>query len=293
MVLVSIYRRISRQIILVVNALFSKKKVNIMNNSKGLEIVSSRSLKVSNEKGNRDFLWLNPEVMEQFDKWGYDKVGMLNNEFDLETGTNEWSDKHVNRVTDSFSESLYFLYMFLTGHLMGSPLSHKVSYGYFANMHNVLLELCVRGLYVLEGVEPVIGRTPSQCAFVVLIRDDIIDPFIDMLGTMHHHGIDIHARRIKGGKVVQQHSKTNDYRTMGLFKIDTSLLCERFDFRGGITSFHPPQMVETNFSLWHVKIWNQSINEYVYVEDMLLHLWIKYNSMYGLANYDMLSMWGF
>jgi hypothetical protein len=235
---------------------------------------------------NNDLIWLSPKVIEQFDRWGHDKIGLLNNDFDLDTGIIEWRNDKSCKITECFSETLYFLYMFLNGHLMGSPLSHRVDYGYFASMHNVLLELCIRGVYVLEGVEPVKGKTPSQCAFIVLIRNEVTIPFMDMMESIYAHNINVNARKIKAGKVILQYNKNINNRMMGSFKVDTSLLCERLDMQGSIGMSKNTHAY--NFSLWHVKIWSQSVKDHVHVEDMLLHLWIKFNSMYGYANNDML-----
>jgi hypothetical protein len=239
---------------------------------------------------SNDLIWLTPKIIQQFDKWGHEKIGLLNNDFDLETGIIQWNRYTRCRVSNSFSETLYFLHMFLSGHLLGSPLSHRVNYGYFANMHNVLTQLCVRGVYVIEGVEPVIGKTPSQCAFIVLIRDEIMIPFMNMMEDIYAYNINVNACRIKARKVILQYNKNKNNRISCAFKVDTSLLCGRLDIIGGIgtpESCLSGGLKNCNFSLWHVKIWNQSVKDCVQVEDMLLHLWIKFNSMYGHANNDM------
>jgi hypothetical protein len=239
---------------------------------------------------SNDFIWLTPKVIEQFDKWGHEKTAILNNGFDLETGIIQWNRGTYYKITNYFSETLYLQYMFLSGHLMGSPLSHRVNYGYFANMHNVLLQLCVRGVYVIEGTEPIIGKTPSQCAFIVLIRDEVMIPFMDMMDDIYTYNINVDACRIKARKVILQYNKNKNSRISCAFKVDTPFLCGRFDILGGIGT---PDMRRVDgldncsFSLWHVKIWHQSVKDCVHVEDMLLHLWIKFNSLYGHANNDM------
>jgi hypothetical protein len=275
-------------------------KINTKCDDYQREELASHNLSIGNVKhklqfytvaSNNDFIWLSPNVIQQFDRWGHEKIGLLNNDFDLETGIIQWSNDMLCKITECFSETLYFLYMFLNGHLMGSPLSHRVHYGYFANMHNVLLELCIRGVYVIEGVEPVRGKTPSQCAFIVLIRDEVTIPFINMMESINAHNINVNACRIKARKVLLHYNNNKNNRVLGTFKVDTSIVCERLDMRGCIGMSENNQLIGRNgcnFSLWHVKIWNQSVQDYVHVEDMLLHLWIKFNSMYGYANNDML-----
>lgn len=230
-----------------------------------------------------DFKWLSQELVEKFDVIGYEKVWLLNNNFDLETGVIAWCKEY--RLSQSFTESLYLLYMFLNGHLLGSPLGHKVNYGYFGAMHDVLLQLCIRGVYIFEGVKQVTGKVPSQCAFMVLIRDELMIPFIDIMECMYNKGINVHARRIKNGKVLLQYNKVKGYRTLETFKVDTSLICERFTPVGGIGMCDG--QTSSVFSLWHVKVWNQDLYEDTCVEDMLLHVWLKFNSTYGIDNYDM------
>lgn len=230
-----------------------------------------------------DFEWLSKDLVEKFNVIGYEKVWLLNNDFDLETGVIAWCKDY--RISQSFTESLYLMYMFLNGHLLGSPLGHKVNYGYFAGMHDVLLQLCIRGVYIIEGVNQVIGKVPSQCAFMVLIRDEVMTPFIDVMECMYNKGINVHARRIKNRKVLLQYNKVKGYRTFENFKVDTSFICDRVTQVGGIGVCDG--QISSDFSVWHVKVWNQDLYEDTCVEDMLLHVWVKFNSIYGFANYDM------
>jgi hypothetical protein len=234
-----------------------------------------------------DFKWLSQELVETFNVLGYEKVWLLNNYFDLETGIIAGCNEF--RVAQSFTESLYLLYMFLNGHLLGSPLGHNVNYGYFGAMHDVLLQLCIHGVYILEGVKPVIGKVPSQCAFVVFIKDEVIIPFIEVMESMYNKGINVHARRIKNRNVILQYCKVKSFRSLGNFKVDTSLLCERLTSDGGIGMCNDMGS-ETKLSmssLWHVKVWNQDVYEGMCVEDMLLHYWVKFNYAYGFVNNDM------
>jgi len=276
-----------------------RKTTTTQGNDEKAHQLTSRTLSIGNvthklqlhaKDVSNDFIWLTPKMIEQFDKWGHEKTALLNNGFDLETGIIQWNRGTRCTITNYFSETLYLLYMFLSEHLMGSPLSHRVNYGYFANMHNVLLQLCVRGVYVIEGTEPIIGKTPSQCAFIVFIRDEVMIHFMDMMEDIYAHNINVSACRIKARKVILQYNKNKNNRISSAFKVDTQFLCGRFDILGGIgtpESCCSGGLDNCNFSLWHVKIWNQSVKDCGHVEDMLLHLWIKFNSMYGHANNDM------
>lgn len=256
------------------------------------EVVHTNDIIISTKSDMEvvDFQWLSPQLVERFNVLGYDKVWFLNNDFDLETGVIAGCNEY--RISQSFTESLYLLYMFLNGHLFGSPVGHKVSFGYFGDMHDVLLQLCIHGVYTVEGVTHVIGKVPSQCAFVVLIRDEVMIPFIDFMESMYHKGMNVNARQIKNGKVVLQYNKVKDFRTLKKFTVDTSIICERFTSLGGIGTRDDIVTEETfsMFSLWHLKVWNQSIYEGMCVEDLMLHLWIKFNSIYGFVNYDMFVM---
>jgi hypothetical protein len=241
-------------------------------------------------ESKKDLIWLSPKAIQKFDRWGHEKIGLLNNDFDLETCIVPWISEKGYKVTNCFSETLYFLYMFLSGHLMGSPLSHQINYRYFAKLHNILLQLCIRGVYVLDGVEPVQDKTPSQCAFIVCIKDEVMIPFMEMMESIYAHNINVNAQRIKDRKIILQYNTNKDNKGLVNFKVDTSLLCERLDIRGGIGMSKNYQSLDgckfSKFSLWHVKIWNQ-LADNAHVEDVLLYLWIKFNSKYGCANIDM------
>jgi hypothetical protein len=248
------------------------------------------TLTLKSATSQNDFIWLTPNVIAEFSQRCSKKICLLNDSFELDTFIIQSNDRQGVTITNNFSESLYLLYMFLAGDLFGAPLSHKVNYMYFANMHNVLMELCIRGVYVVEGVEPIHGKILSQCAFVVFIRDEMLTHFIYMLETLHEHHIEVDARRIKSGKVILQYSMVKNFKTVTQFHVDTSHICDRFDYCGGITTCQSSQLEDSNFSIWHIQLWSQCTFDYVHVEDMLLNLWIKYNSLYGYANYDLFAL---
>jgi hypothetical protein len=226
-----------------------------------------------------DFLWLHHELIDYFQNITQKTIDTMNASFDLESGVCTVTPCNL---TNSYTESLYMLFMFLNGHLLGSPLQHKICYGYFAEMHHVICELCTHGVYLVEG-----ARFVSQCSFVVLVRDRTSIYFVDMLNRLHDHHINVKACCLKGGNIIRQHDKVVGWTTPSMLKVDTKYIAQHFDVNGIKNNNVCAPVKPCEFSIWFVKIWNQSSKNMVHVEEMLLYHWIKFNSHYGHCNYDM------
>lgn len=219
-----------------------------------------------------DALWLSEKTIDFMHNTMINVISHMNNAFDLEQGiinAHEFNCFH----NFTFLEKLYQLYMFIDGHLLGMPLCIKTNYRYFANMHHVVKQLCIRGVYVVEGVEPVRRLTASQCSVVVLVKDDLTVSFNKMLDTIHKEDINIYGRQIKQSTVVCKRDLVCGWSTPNMLKIPTTYLINHFN-----------NNCFDSHSVWHLRLWNHRKENIVHVEDMLLHCWVKFNSFYGHLN---------
>jgi hypothetical protein len=219
-----------------------------------------------------DTLWLSERTIEFMHNTMEHIISLMNDAFDLEQVT---INVHESICFHNFTflERLYQLYMFIDGQLLGMPLGIKTNYKYFANMHQVVKQLCIRGVYVVEGVEPIERVCASQCSIVVLVKDELNVPFNKMLDTLHKNEINIYGRQIKRGNVVKKNDRVCGWSTPSMLKIPTAYLINHFKSNRFV-----------NHSVWHLQLWNSKKENMVHVEDMLLHCWVRFNSFYGHLN---------
>ena len=97
----------------------------------------------------------------------------------------------------SFIDALFLQYVYLEGHLWMFPLQATLDIEYYLSNRCILVELCKRGVLTVQG-----NMTTSCYEFIVVIHDDVIQSFLEMLFVMSSVNLSITARVVKHTKVV-------------------------------------------------------------------------------------------
>lgn len=255
-------------------------------------------------KMQTDYIWLTDEFIEECNYKFNIEIDKMNKSHDLATST---VCGDFVKDTDSFAETLFMQYAYLTGCIWASPNDDMLNENYRENSGNILIELCKRGVYTLYGVEPHVtsnSSTRSVHNFIVLINDDVIDEFIILLQTLFRRGVNVLAKQVKTNKVVKDiiYAKEND----SLIYTDSlesfispeddysSIVDKDFGISGLFTNnrrdtqaIHEYEAVEKEiakkYSLFYVETWSQSCDCFR-VEDVLLQLWLEFNGKHGWLN---------
>lgn len=203
-------------------------------------------------------MWISESVIQSLSVLFKDLIHNVNNEYELSN-----PNRSVLIITKNFSETLFFQFMYLQGHLWSSPIGVNLDTGYFCTNHLTLVELCKRGVVTIWG-----ECQPSYYEFVVNIHDDVSTLFIEMLFKMSSLEIAVVARRLKG---------------------TTNVLCEHEFGEFPNIPFNNLDCLEEHNSpldnnIYHVKLFS---NEMI-VEDMLLHYWISFNNLFWQLNKSVL-----
>lgn len=264
-----------------------------------------------------DYLWLSPEMMEYCSQKYKHKVENINALYDLEarrSNTNDLKD------TQSFTESLYLLYMYLCGDLWSVPNNERIDHEYRSANQHMLKELCKRGVYTIDGCEPT-DVVRSTHNFIVLVNDIVSDRFVALLKTMYHRGVNVCARKVKHNKIVREivYAKDcgkliytedlnsavetvlpNGFHSLGFCdqatynELFTECIDPDFGIGGLYTNLGKDAVDITRrsqtekdkcecHSLFYVETWSQTHDAFR-VEDVLLQLWLEFNSHYGHMN---------
>jgi hypothetical protein len=268
-------------------------------------------------KMKQDYLWLSPEKVERMSKQYNENIHEINITYDLETGKvngDHWKDTH------SFTESLFMLYSFFNGSLWGAPNNEHLCSSYIYSSKVILKELCKRGVYTIHGNEPnKIMR--STYNFIVMINDIVKDEFLKLLKCLYSRDVNVCCRQVKNGKIVGEYvyafdsgmliytdnfklslQLPNGFHSPSAYKLNSLQYSELytqnidpfFGMNGmttitqkskiGIDSYYlnERRSSETH-SLFYVETWSRS-SEAILVEDILLQLWLGFNSSYGHMN---------
>jgi hypothetical protein len=260
-------------------------------------------------------MWLSPEAITQCIKKYGNKIDKMNSTHDLETGM---VDNKFLKDTQSFTESLFMLYSFLNGSLWSSPNNEHIDYDYRVHSETILIELCKRGIYTINGSEPSIVLRSTH-NFIVLINNIIVDEFILLLKTMYSRGVNVCARQVVNGETTRQLvfatdckmliytddfkgacNLPNGFHSLGhcehaeYSELFTEIIDKDFTISGLFTNQgrtvndklqHHEIELEKNetHSLFYVETWCQTYDD-CRVEDILLQLWLEFNSRYGHMN---------
>lgn len=261
-----------------------------------------------------DYLWLSPEMVE-YCKWKYtDKIDAMNANYNLETGR---SDCDLLKDTCSFTESLYLLQSYLQGDLWGVPNNERICSDYRRSNLKMLLELCKRGVYTVDGSEPD-NVTRSTHNFIVLVNDIVADKFVALLKMLYHRGVNVCARKVKNGIIVQEVAYAKDcgkllytddlkgatlpngFHSLGVCDdiAYSELFTECIDSDFGISGLYTcmgksisdllkhsdvEKAKSELHSLFYVETWSQTHDDFR-VEDVFFQLWLEFNSNYGHMN---------
>lgn len=264
-----------------------------------------------------DYFWLSPEMMTYCKDKYKSHIDSINELYDLETRR---SNTNGLKDTQSFTESLYLLYTYLTGDLWSVPNNERIYDEYRSANQHMLIELCKRGVYTIDGCEPtnVIRSTHN---FIVLINDIVSDRFVTLMKTMYHRGVNVCARQVKGNKIVKEivYAKDcgkliytedlnsaietvlpNGFHSLGFCdqimynELFTECIDPDFGISGLYTNAGKDVMVILDHSrkemdmcechsLYYVETWSQTYDEFR-VEDVFFQLWLEFNSHYGHMN---------
>lgn len=225
-----------------------------------------------------DYIWLNCEIMSKLNTTYLDEIHELNQSFELEKGHHVIDTNYI--YSETYTESLYLLYMFLNNQLFGTPLGHKIDYEYFHVMTPVLKELCLRGVYVIAGTLPMYDKKVSQCIAMVVLRKDTFGEFRELLDKMFDKGINVQALNIQNQKVVSQYTRIKGVHLEPLY---LNVVVNLFSINGiNNHSFIVKDTYQTHYMIY-LNIWNQT-TEMMNVEYNLLHIWLKFNAHYGYIN---------
>lgn len=297
------------------------KLTNIKSHFKACKIInvlySKHPLMYKMHKMQTDYLWLSEDDVKTFNIKFQKNIDEMNFSYNLENGmgiTDNWKD------TNSFQESLYMLYSFLTSSLWCCPNNESLHYDYIHSSYIILTELSKRGVYTISGHEPT-SIIRSSHNFIVIINDIIKNEFIDLLKGLYTRGVNVCARQVKRNDIIQEiifaidkgmFIYTEDFRdtiklpngfhspgkniedTVEYSTIYTEMINPSFGLSGLFTTSGKPSdeildfvMKETEISethsLFYVETWSQT-NDDFRVEDVLFQLWLEFNSRFGHMN---------
>lgn len=255
---------------------------------------------------NEDYIWLCDSEMANLNAKYQETICEMNNTFDLETSTIE---PNGLKDTQSFKESLFLMYKFLNFDLWGTPNNESISNHYLHACIHVLKEMCCRGIYPLYGCEPNKNER-SHFDFIVLIDDRVENEFIDLLKTLFKRGVNVTARKVKNFHVEKElafisegnsliycediaKAAKNDYSIREVTNYSTTISID-FGINGMISDAgrcayeaHHYQLDEfyssKTHSIYYIESWSQTFDTFR-VEDVLLQLWLQFNSKHGRQN---------
>jgi hypothetical protein len=168
--------------------------------------------------------------------------------------------------TNNFLDVLFLQLMYFQGHLWSNPLGIHLETNYFEMRHNVLIELCKRGVLTLNGSE-------NYYEFAAIIHEDACDLLIEKFFVMSSLGIAINVMMLRNDNVCVEYR----FGDNGKLKLDGVLakpcmidICKQLH--------SPAQGYYTMF----VSIFSDEYSS----EDIMLHYWVGFNSLFGELNHN-------
>lgn len=268
-------------------------------------------------KMRNDYLWLSSEMIAYCKDKYKSRVDIINGLYDLET---QRSNTNNLKDTQSFTESLYLLYAYLSGDMWSVPNNERIDHEYRSANQHMLMELCKRGVYTIDGCEPdnVVRSTHN---FIVIVNDIVSDKFIALMKMMYHRGVNVCSRQVKSNKIVREivYAKDcgkliytedlnsametvlpNGFHSLGFCDqiVYNELFTECIDPDFGISGLYTnagkevvdilnhSRNEENKYelhSLFYVETWSQTYDAFR-VEDVFFQLWLEFNSHYGHMN---------
>lgn len=245
----------------------------------------------------RDYVWLSPFDIEHLQVKYASVFDEMNKTYNLSTKRFE---REILKDTNGFLESLFMLYMYLLGEVWSYPLQHSVDVDYIIESTPILIQLCIRGIYTLDGTLPKRKENNnvthmSSYTFCVMINDHNRDEFVLLLRCLYDRGVNVFARQHKNMTSVQEWVYKKDSVRLPSFRKHDNILRD-FGMAGIFSRSIWPSArsreyekkeceLSEYYSLYYIHIWNDT-----HVEDVLLQLWLEYNSKFGmLNNYGMIK----
>lgn len=204
-----------------------------------------------------DTLWLSRNVIDKLFVLYEHRIHKWNCDYDLQNPFKRHASLKTNEIT--FQDALYLLHVYLEGHLWILPLG-KVSTEYYVSNRIILAELCKRGILTIQG-----DVSPSSHEFIVVIHDDIITQFTEMLFVMSSLNLSITMQVVKHGTIISTNSFEKE--KLGFSNLVNKNIAINFS-------------KNLNHNVCHIVM---KSDEYV-VTDILLHYWFSFNSKYGQIN---------
>lgn len=231
----------------------------------------------------QDFLWINSKNIATLDDQCKNAVHRANQLF--EPGQ---KDGDVVIETRSFEQALYLVKLYLEVDLWAHPCGHNLTCSYFLSAQHILKELCIRGILTLSGH---LINSMSSLEFAVVVHDDAIEAFLEMLMFMHTLDIDIWIEYCKNLQTLGHSSLVDgEARVQGIndvFKISNVCL--------GICGIHKMKTknvvpMEVLASQEHTLFKVRMVSNSQLVEDILLKYWMVFNAQYGKMNKNILDI---
>jgi len=245
-----------------------------------------------------DYFWMSDAFISQCLLKFQTPISKMNHSYEFQSMT---INTQGYKDTTVFAESLFMFYMYLKGHLWGPPCGTKLSLDYHLQSENMLLQLCLRGIYTLGGTNPGIHLCSSH-SFVVLIKDDIDEEFVKLLDNLFKRGVNVYAKKVKMGRSMHEYIFVRecnrfiytDKLTNTCQSQQSSDIVADFGIAGMFSKevrsdndhagyLQQERELSCSHSLFYVHTWSQS-NDSFRVEDVLLQIWLPFNGKFGVFN---------
>ena len=255
-----------------------------------------------------DYAWVSDELIATLDGVYANDIQRTNASYDEEYG--EVDEVYGWDTASTFREILYLDYKFVTGEMYGTcfhggPLIHE----HKKSVQSDLQYLVKHGVCTHNGQEPLSdcgsGRTGrSYLDFIVMVRDDIVPEFIDVLKQLYQLGVNVDAFIVKGTTTIQKvlfakegdftivtedfHENTVDF-PVGFKKFHKHLkykvtLAEKWDFKfNDVLNQKVLQDKQDTHSRFHCEIW-RNVFDNKKVEEIFIPLWKEFNTKFGALN---------
>lgn len=225
----------------------------------------------------QDFLWIDIQSEVALRNECKLAIDAANNLFQPEN-----SKRNMVINTSTFEQALYLFKAYLQVDLWVHPCGKDFDYEYFIFAENILKELCIRGVLVISGN---FVNTISYLEFAVIIDDDIVESFIDMLMKIHTMDISMIVESYKDFHMVGCCSLIHK-DAESLFP---SNVIQTQYVHIGMCGLHKhisdkEKQIETIASNSHTLFRVCFSSRSQLVEDILLKYWIPFNTTFGEVN---------
>ena len=201
-----------------------------------------------------DTLWLTQNAIDTLYVLYDNRIQKWNCEYDILNPSKLPASLKIAEFI--FLDALFLQYVYLKGHLWMFPLESALTTEYYVSNRQILIELCKRGVFTIKG-----GALPSCFEFIVVIHDDVLENFMEMLFVMSSLNMSITSQVIKKGKTIAKN-------TFGNKQLDCNKTIA-MNFSKGC-----------QHSICNVVIKSEEHK----ITDVLLYYWLSFNIEFGNKN---------